>query len=335
VQIVLGLAALLFTFSAICGEKESGTLKLTLANALPKDTLLLGKLLGNLLGLLVPVTLAFLLGLLVLLSFQGVSLSSEDLLRIALLAVDFLLYLTVLFALGLLVSTLTTHSTTAFALCLVAWVFLVAIAPRFAVLAAGQLSPPEPLQEFETKKVLVHRRGSIEAQEEYGRYLREHHQQSPPVGVYYDITRRIREKQNRELRILEDDYLQQKRRQDHWALLLSRFSPAGSLSYAAMSLARTSQERDFRFQAALRDYREAFTRYYDRKSLEESIASETSQDARPLLTQDLSDLPTFTFEEEPFAFSLERALPDLGFLLLWGAALFAGSYFRFLRYDVR
>jgi hypothetical protein len=44
-------------------------------------------------------------------------------------------------------------------------------------------------------------------------------------------------------------------------LLLARFSPAGSISYAAMNLARTGRQLDFRFQAALRDYRAAFTRY--------------------------------------------------------------------------
>jgi ABC-type transport system involved in multi-copper enzyme maturation permease subunit len=335
VQVVLGLAALLFTFSTICGEKESGTLKLQLANALPKDVLLSGKLVGNLIGLLVPVALAFLLGGLLLINFDGISLTGGDVLRILLLGINFLLYLTVLFALGIFVSTLTPHSTTAFGLCLIAWVLLVAIVPKFAVLAAKQISPLESLQGFELKKVEVHRQGSVEAQQEYDKYLLEHHREVPPVGIYFEMTRRIREKQNLELSRLEDDYLHRKQRQEWWAQMLARSSPAGSMSYAAMSLARTGLERDFRFQAAMRDYRSEFTRYYDEKSHEQAELAENRQGNSSAVYQNLSDLPEFEFHEEPLASSLEKALPDLGFLALWILALFVAAYVSFLGYDVR
>lgn len=334
VEVVLGLAALLFTFSAICGEKESGTLKLQLANSLPKDILLSGKLAGNLIGLLVPVALSFLLACLMLINFAGVSLNREDALRIFLLGVDFLLYLSALFALGILVSTLTSRSTTAFALCLVTWVFLVAIVPRLGVLVAKLVSPTQSLQEFETKKVEVHRRGSVEAQKEYSQYVQAHGREMPRLDVYYDLMRRIRDEQNGELRLLEDDYLQQKQRQERWALRLSRFSPAGSATYAAMSLTRTGLERDMRFQAALRDYRAEFTRYYDRKSLEQVTLSQNGRNGAMVL-QDLSDLPGFEFRNEPLAPSLDRALPDLGFLVIWSVVFFSLAYFSFLRYDVR
>lgn len=334
VEVVLGLAALLFTFSAVCGEKENGTLKLQLANSLPKDILLSGKLIGNLIGLLVPVALSFLVACVVLINFDGVSLNAEAALRLSLLGLDFLLYLTALFAMGILVSTLTSRSTTAFGLCLAAWVLLVAIVPRLAVLASKQVSPMESLQEFEMKKVEVHRRGSVEAQKEYNRYAQEHNRQTPPLDVYYDLTSRIRDLQNRELKLLEDDYLQQKQRQERWALLLSRLSPAGSATYAAMSLAQTGLERDLRFQAALRDYRSEFTRYYDRKSREQ-VALTQGGHAATILTQDLSDLPGFEFHDEPLARALDRTLPDLGFLAIWSAVFFSLAYVSFLRYDVR
>jgi ABC-type transport system involved in multi-copper enzyme maturation permease subunit len=334
VQVVLGLAALLFTFSAVCGEKENGTLKLQLANCLPKDVLLSGKLIGNLIGLLVPVALSFLAACLMLINFDGVSLNAEAALRISLLGLDFLLYLTALFAMGILVSTLTSRSTTAFGLCLAAWVFLVAVVPRLAVLGAKQVSPMQSLQEFETKKIGVHRRGSLEAQRDYNRYVQEHKGQRVPLDVYYDLTRRIRESQNRELKLLEDDFLQQRQRQEGWALLLSRLSPAGSATYAAMSLAQTGLERDLRFQAALRDYRAEFTRFYDRKSREQ-VALTPSGQTTLILTQDLSDLPGFDFHDEPLAHSLDRALPDMGFLVIWSVLFFSLAYVSFLRYDVR
>jgi ABC-type transport system involved in multi-copper enzyme maturation permease subunit len=334
VEVVLGLAALLFTFSAVCGEKENGTLKLQLANSLPKDILLSGKLIGNLIGLLVPVALSFVVACLMLVNFAGVSLNAEAALRISLLGLIFLLYLTALFAMGIFVSTLTSRSTTAFGLCLAAWVLLVAIVPRLAVLAAKQVSPMQSLQGFEMKKIEVHRRGSLEAQKQYNQFVQEHKGQRMPLDVYYDLTKRIREMQNRELKLLEDDFLQQKQRQEGWALVLSRLSPAGSASYAAMSLAQTSLERDLRFQAALRDYRGEFTRFYDRKSREQVALTPRGQPSL-ILTQDLSDLPGFEFHDEPLARSLDESLPDMGFLLIWSAGFFSLAYVSFLRYDVR
>lgn len=335
IQVVLGLAALLFTLSAICGEKELGTLKLQLANALPKDVLLLGKLVGNLIGLLVPVALAFLLAGIMLVNFEGVSLTGDELRRVLLLGLDFGLYLVVLFALGLCISTLTTRTTTAFALCLAAWVLVVAIVPKFAVIAARRLAPTEPLQEFEMKKVAVHRRGTVEVQAEFSQYIRQHNGKMPPLAVYEDISSRTRERQNRELRKLEEYYLQRKEHQARVALLLSRLSPAGSAAYAAMSLARTGLERDLRFRVALRDYRSLFTIYYDRKSRELVDLTRSAGIPAVMAEQNFTDLPGFDFHEEPLASSLDNALPDLGMLVVWSLVLFAVAYFKFLRYDVR
>ena len=58
VKVVLSLFAILLTFDAICGEREGGTLKLVLSNAVPRDRVILGKLVGGFLALVVPLALA-------------------------------------------------------------------------------------------------------------------------------------------------------------------------------------------------------------------------------------------------------------------------------------
>jgi ABC-type transport system involved in multi-copper enzyme maturation permease subunit len=102
-----------------------------------------------------------------------------------------------------------------------------------------------------------------------------------------------------------------------------------------MSLARTGLERDLRFRAALRDYRSLFTSYYDRKSRELIVLTKAQGIPTVVAKQNFTDLPAFEFQEESLASSLDRALPDLGFLLVWSLVLFAAAHFRFLRYDVR
>ncbi|MCH6559806.1 ABC transporter permease subunit, partial [candidate division KSB1 bacterium] len=53
-QIVLSLFAILFAYDAINGEKERGTLRLSFANAIPRDKYILGKVVGSFLALAVP-----------------------------------------------------------------------------------------------------------------------------------------------------------------------------------------------------------------------------------------------------------------------------------------
>lgn len=66
VLIVLSLIAILFTYNAVNGEKESGTLKLVFANRVSKAEYILGKLIGSWLAILAPVLISFLLGALLL-----------------------------------------------------------------------------------------------------------------------------------------------------------------------------------------------------------------------------------------------------------------------------
>lgn len=57
---VLSLVALLFTFDSISGERERGTLRLTLANSIPRHTVLIGKYLGAFISVYIPFVLAIL-----------------------------------------------------------------------------------------------------------------------------------------------------------------------------------------------------------------------------------------------------------------------------------
>ena len=60
---VLSLVALLFTFDSISGERERGTLRLTLSNAIPRHTVLIGKFLGAFISVSIPFILAILVNL--------------------------------------------------------------------------------------------------------------------------------------------------------------------------------------------------------------------------------------------------------------------------------
>src|SRR5207247_2348188 len=83
-SIVLSLFAILFAYDAVSGEKERGTLRLTFASAVPRDSYILGKLIGVFIALIIPLLLPMLAGCL-LLPILGVPMNGDAWSRLALI----------------------------------------------------------------------------------------------------------------------------------------------------------------------------------------------------------------------------------------------------------
>ena len=148
VTVVLSLFALLFTYDAINGERESGTLQLTFSNAVPRAQYIVGKLVGAWLGLVVPLLVPVTLAVLMLLIYR-IPFSPGHWMRLGILLGTAVVYFTVFIAVGLFVSALTRHSSTSFLVALVIWVLAVLILPRAGVIVAGQLIPVPSVAEIE------------------------------------------------------------------------------------------------------------------------------------------------------------------------------------------
>ena len=138
---VLSLIALLFTFDAISHERERGTLRLMLANSIPRHTVLIGKFLGALISINIPFTLAVLVNLLMISTSSDVHLSAEAWARLGLIFFIALLYTSLFLALGLLVSARVQRSAVSLVILLLAWVTLVVFMPSTLVSIAGRSAP--------------------------------------------------------------------------------------------------------------------------------------------------------------------------------------------------
>ena len=135
---ILSLIALLFTFDAISSEREHGTLRLTLANAIPRHTVLIGKFLGALVSITIPFMLAMLVNLLMISSASEIHLNTEAWGRLGIILFIALLYTCLFLALGLLVSARVQRSAVSLVILLLTWVTFVAFMPStLAALASG------------------------------------------------------------------------------------------------------------------------------------------------------------------------------------------------------
>ena len=142
-EVVLSLMALIFAYDAIAGERERGTLRLVVTHPVSRGQILLAKYISAMLCLLVPLLISLLLAVILLTTSTIVSLSISDFLRIGGIILSSIVYLSVFYLIGMLISTGTRRTATALMLAMFVWGFWVLVYPN-AVLAT--IAPPQTSQ---------------------------------------------------------------------------------------------------------------------------------------------------------------------------------------------
>jgi len=117
-QVVLSLLALLFAYDAIAGDWESGTLRLVVSHPVRRGAILFAKYLAALVCLLLPVLMSLLLAMIQLSLASSIQLNTADFLRIGGIIFTTIVYLSIFYLIGLLISTTTRRAATSLILCM-------------------------------------------------------------------------------------------------------------------------------------------------------------------------------------------------------------------------
>ena len=129
-EVVLSLLALIFAYDALAGERESGTLRLVLTHPVRRGHILLAKYISAMLCLFVPLLMSLILAVILLTTSTSISLSIDDFLCIGGIVLSSLVYLSVFYLIGLLISAVTRRTSTALMLSMFVWGFLVLVYPN-------------------------------------------------------------------------------------------------------------------------------------------------------------------------------------------------------------
>ena len=337
VKIVLSLFAILFTYDAIVGEKERGTLKLSLSNSVPRDRLILGKAIGGYVSLLIPLLIPLLLSLIILVLAPDLALTGEDWTRLLVIFLMFFLYLSVFFSLGLFISARTSRSSTSFLVLLFIWVVFVMVIPKAAVVAASHIRPIPSIHEITAKKAAFVKQISTEENKALMEWIQKNAAtiQDPKVREE-TLMKHVQEVQNNATTkidennaMLEKDYQLRKRAQQSLALNLSRISPASALTFGSMTLARTGVDEYDRFLSSVRVYKPIYTKWINSKM------GNSMQALQGRAQIDISDMPQHSYKPEGVNQTILRSLPDFGLMIALIIVFFVGAYVSFLHYDVR
>jgi ABC-type transport system involved in multi-copper enzyme maturation permease subunit len=355
VLIVLSLIAILFTYNAVNGEKESGTLKLVFANSISKAEYILGKLVGSWLAILAPVLISFLIGALLLI-LLGVGLDASYWGRYAFFVLATILYTTCFMLLGVFVSALTHRSSVSFLVLLVAWICAVLIVPKAATMLAGRAMPVPTVDEIESRLASYTSQTRSEFFTDMMKRSRElfrsagdmkpEDRQKLIAQLQADNETKRKEMEQKitdySARVYED-YYNQKSRQELLAFSLAKISPASQFQLATMKLSATDVGLKKRYEDAMKEYKAQYGTYVQQKGgsgfnirISSGRGSTSSAMTGPTPTKiDVSEMPKFKDPAYTFGASIVGSMVDLGLLTLFNILAFVGAFVAFLRYDMR
>ncbi len=316
VRVVLSLMVIFLVYNALAGEKATGTLKLALANSVPRNAIVIGKLLGGMGAVLVSLSAAMLAALLIVQLHPALSVQPGDWGRAAGIFAVSALYLTAFFTLGLMVSVLVNRPATALALLLQAWIFMIVIYPNIAVVASRQMASLPSEEEINYRKRA--------AQSEFDPRLRAIQEEmqrgySPEVMTRWtDVMAEDAEAKHR----IDAELSNSRREQGRIATILPSISPASLYDRSTSRLARTGIDQYDRFLDAAGQYWHEYI-------------EATKARWRAMANRSDVKMPELRLQPEPTAESLAAVLPDALVLALMSLIFFALSTTLFLRKDVR
>ena len=361
-QLVLGLLAILMASETISSEKEDGTLRLTLTTNISRAQLLAGKLLGGVTTLAIPTALGFIILMIILLGTDGADVGLAEWWSMGVLFLLSLLYLTVLYLIGLVVSCATGRSATSLVYALFLWALLVVVLPNtIAALLNERANMTEKNDQADAHTAQVwdaleqdlqdlvrphgqRRYPPIELVERTGGMFIDSGSKpelymnsiadTPGLATFQDIFR-----SGEQLRL---QYAQRAwnaqapfietfpRRLAHQNAQLQRLFPAGAYAQAASAIAGTSQEEFYGFIEQVRDYRRQLLEYLKDR---DAFGSRTYFNDASGWEANLSDMPRFQEQQATSYQRLRQSLPALATLLLYTAGLFVLANRLFARYD--
>jgi len=358
VRFVLTLMALLFTYNAINGEREKGTLRLVLSNPVPRAKYIVAKITGAWLGLVVPAGIPILLSLLLILVFVP-GFSGDAWFRLILLLGASLGLFTFFATVGTLLSAVTRRSSVSLMLSLVVWIVAVMLIPRAGVMTAGALVEVPRMAEIEAQRDAYANQtwndfyhssavrwsdlddhGEPLSDEEM--WARMQAQDSAMKAVETSI--------DEYGQVLLDDLRRKKQIQEQLGFTLSRISPAAAYQLAAMNLSGTDIFAKNRYEEALTGYRTEFAKHTEKKHAEsgdiggvrisievddsgfEDVAVQADRNSGEL---DLTGLPRFELPAAARYQPMGSVVVDMGIIVLGMLLAFAGAFVAFLRFDAR
>ncbi|UCG59657.1 MAG: ABC transporter permease subunit [Phycisphaerales bacterium] len=344
ISMILSFLALVFTYDSVSGEKEDGTLRQMLANTIPRYEVLLGKYLGVMLTIGIPLFIGLLVSLIIVVSSNVVVISGLDWLKILTIVLLSCLYLSIFILLGMFVSGRTTHAANSMVTLLLIWVVAVVLIPSFGRIiseVSGRAPNPADLERrlgeisaemwSNADKLFGKRAGSMSTD-------LSHPMNNPPARGRLKTAEVNAKNQAR------DDHHNKMLAQAFTGRNLTCVSPTVIYQRASEAVAGTGISHCMNLRQQIKEYQASLKDYIRTKDAEDPNSlhlifpdAGCAQAWRTISHNpvDFATVPKFQERDRALGQSLQLAIWDIGLLVLFNLVFFAAAFVSFLRYDVR
>ena len=336
ISVIMSFAAIVLVYDSISGERESGTLRLSMSNPVPRSTVILAKYLGAMVMLIIPLLVGMLLSMIIITTSGKVDLAGADWVRILVTVLLSLLYLSIFVLLSLFISSLLRSSAASLVLLLLTWTLIVVVIPSVTGVIATRFS------ELPSDRVLgfVANDAWSKARQEYGA----RHSES---GRFVARVWYLKESLGGSL-YCRDAFMAVYR--DHWDEMVAdvrsgynvtRVSPcvvyrraAESITGSGLDHYESFMKQVWIYRSLLRDFLIShhpldFHKDYDGEG--ERQAGQAY--AKVKFTG--ADVPRFHDDPIPAGDAMRNSLWDIAILFMFNFVFFMAAYISFLRRDVR
>ena len=351
IQMILSLIGMLFASDVITGEKESGTLRAMLSNRLPRDSVLIGKILGGWFALWIPFTAAFLIGLAVL-GLTGFPLFTGDTpARVLTIFLSSSLFLLIYFSIGAAVSAATGRTRASQVLVLLIWVSFQLVIPKLSDMTAALIHPIRTETQVSLEKSLIAKSLDYEMSKElgvrneliYGRDERasDSDRQSALDKKWADaekeIKKKYRERKAEQIGRIDGAFNRELLVRRRIATGLSLISPSAAFTRLLSDVCGTGEIEKTKYVDAVKVHQQVL---YDAVFSKAERTSIIRPDGKTSLAFSIGDidtktLPGFSMTSASLGEVFKGSWINLISLIFWLIVPFAVAYVAFLKYDVR
>jgi ABC-type transport system involved in multi-copper enzyme maturation permease subunit len=343
VSLILSFVALVFTYDSLCGEKETGTLALMLAGAVPRHAVLLGKYVAAMITLGIPLLIGLLISLVVVGLSKEISLQPSDWLRITIILLLSLLYLSMFVLLGLFVSGRTAHSANAMVILLLAWVGLVILIPSFGRIISDVSA--RSLTQMELQRKLDEASSQIwDNSDKFGERAGSMSPNLSWPGNNPPARARLQMAATEARNQIMDEQHNRLLAQVFAGRNFTCLSPTVVYQRAAEAIAGTGISHCVSLRQQVKQYQADLNQYIctedagDPESLHLIFNEEHCAQGWKAISHkavDFDAVPKFQERDLAIGRSLKLAVWDIGLLVLFNLVFFAAAWISFMRYDVR
>ncbi len=356
---LLSFLPILFTFDALSGERERGTLRLCLANPISRHALLLGKFIGALLAVLIPFYFGVLLNLAILSTDASTQLDAAVWVRLGFIVLIASCYAGIFSAVGLIVSAITSESRLALVLLLLIWVMTVVFMPStLGTLAAKWMVPVQTRYQLNKAKKAAINQLKTDYQKEMAQRFEKRSRSNNLFSNLLTLSPKQAEAASKAALekvddadlplkaafVMKDVEIREKLEREHLASLhaqvlrtraITRLSPAAIVQYTLESMAGTGFNRHLHFIDSVRLHVRQFREFIETRDRADPTSLHLLGIPRGMSEKPVPPraIPIFdgkmTFRE-----TLNTAMGDMLLLVVLLGVFLLGAFLVFVRSEV-